>query len=72
MGSEDKKITSPAPDSLLPIPHSLFFCPLGVQRAKVAPNVFAVSARVFIRAGPRQTVISSGQIDEARQIKKER
>src|SRR5215467_12373064 len=51
---------------------SHIFCPLGVQRAKVAPDVFAVSARVFIRAGPRQTVISSGQINEAYPIKKKR
>src|SRR5262245_53002454 len=54
----------------MPTPHSLFICPLGVQRANVAPDVFAVSARVFIRAGPRQTVISTGQIDETHQINK--
>ena len=41
-----------------------------VQRAEIAPDVFAVSARVFIRAGPRQTVISTGQIDESHQIKR--
>src|SRR5262252_2613203 len=59
-----------APHSLLPTPHSLFFYSLGVQRAKIAPDVFAVGARVFIRAGPRQTVISTGLIDETHQIKK--
>src|SRR5215510_14158359 len=56
--------------SPLPTPHSLFFCPLGVQRANVAADVFAVSARVFKRARPRQTVISTGQIDETHQINK--
>src|SRR5262245_16052489 len=59
----------PIPDSPLLTPHSLFFCHLGVQRVKVAPDVFAVSARVFISAGPRQTVISTIQIDETHQIK---
>src|SRR5262249_2226624 len=44
----------------------------GVQRAKVAPDVFAVSTRFFIRAGRRQAVISSGHIDEAHQTKKMR
>src|SRR5262245_17699160 len=54
----------------LPTPHSLFFCSLGVQGANIAPDVFAVSAPVFIRAGPRQTVISTSQIDETHQIRK--
>src|SRR5262245_22965560 len=74
MGSCDYKVTAPlrAPHSPLPIPNSLSSCPLGVQRAKVAPDVFAVSARFFIRAGRRQAVISSGQIDEVHQTEKMR
>src|SRR5262245_60214912 len=43
-----------------------------VQRVNVAPNVLTISPGVFMRAGRRQTVISSGQVDEERQIRKRR
>src|SRR5262245_26066749 len=60
------------PRSPLPTPHSLFFCPLSVQRVNVAADVFAVGAGVFIRAARRKAVITSGQIDESHQTKKGR
>src|SRR5262249_36354393 len=44
----------------------------GVERVEVTADVLAVSPGIFVRADRRQTVVSSGQVDEAYQVKKKR